>query len=292
MGAGTLHLNGTTANIAIGAANTWQSSGIQLQYNQGSPRVFIGSTVDKSLQLSNDELVIGDRVELVGVNGYNNNGVKLDYIDPYLITTYFRDATSSFSTPSSSDPRVFSLSGTNRYGLISNHGAIDGGSYFGAGSLKFSFDAFLSIPLGSHLDSRIEFGFGQMRLDTTGSSNQRISFKFNPTPGRTSAGRTTVTPIFRSVTGAEISGPSHDVIFSSPSFEMIYTKEDVIEDSTIKYYLTDSFYGTTLLFTITNPDISNYFGGGCGVIIDRIDGNTYPTMGVRLNGFKLTGKGI
>jgi len=292
MGAGTLHLNGSNANIAIGAATTWQSSGIQLQYNQGSPRVFIGSTVDKSLQLSNDELVIGDRVELVGVNGYNNNGVKLDYIDPYLITTYFRDATSSFSTPSSSDPRVFSLSGTNRYGLISNHGAIDGGSYFGAGSLKFSFDAFLSIPLGSHLDSRIEFGFGQMRLDTTGSSNQRISFKFNPTPGRTSAGRTTVTPIFRSVTGAEISGPSHDVIFSSPSFEMIYTKEDVIEDSTIKYYLTDSFYGTTLLFTITNPDISNYFGGGCGVIIDRIDGNTYPAMGVRLNGFKLTGKGI
>jgi len=46
MGAGTLHLNGTTANIAIGAATTWASDGIQLQYNSGTPRAHIGSTTN------------------------------------------------------------------------------------------------------------------------------------------------------------------------------------------------------------------------------------------------------
>ena len=46
MGAGTLHLNGTSANIAIGAATTWASNGIQLQYNSGTPRAHIGSTTN------------------------------------------------------------------------------------------------------------------------------------------------------------------------------------------------------------------------------------------------------
>jgi hypothetical protein len=49
MGAGTLHLSGTDANIAIGAATTWGSDGIQLQYNSNNsstanPRAFIGSS--------------------------------------------------------------------------------------------------------------------------------------------------------------------------------------------------------------------------------------------------------
>jgi len=51
MGAGTLHLSGTNANIAIGASTTWASSGIQLQYNSNNsatanPRAFIGSSVN------------------------------------------------------------------------------------------------------------------------------------------------------------------------------------------------------------------------------------------------------
>jgi len=46
MGAGTLHLNGTTANIAIGTATTWASNGIQLQYNSGTPRAHIGSATN------------------------------------------------------------------------------------------------------------------------------------------------------------------------------------------------------------------------------------------------------
>ena len=46
MGAGTLHLSGSNANIAIGAATTWASNGIQFQYNSGTPRAHIGSTTN------------------------------------------------------------------------------------------------------------------------------------------------------------------------------------------------------------------------------------------------------
>jgi len=48
--AGTLHLSGSNANIAIGASTDWASNGIQLQYNEvggaAKPRAHIGSTTN------------------------------------------------------------------------------------------------------------------------------------------------------------------------------------------------------------------------------------------------------
>ena len=58
MGAGTLHLEGSNANIAIGDSTTFGASGIQLQYNEvsgaGKPQMYIGDGANQYVKYTVD----------------------------------------------------------------------------------------------------------------------------------------------------------------------------------------------------------------------------------------------
>jgi len=53
---------------------TWQASGIQLQYNSGTPRLYVGDGLDKFMQFDTD-FKLGRDSKLLGADAYNNDGI-------------------------------------------------------------------------------------------------------------------------------------------------------------------------------------------------------------------------
>ena len=74
MGAGTLHLEGTDANIAIGDSTTFETKGIQLQYNEvnsvGKPQFYAGDGSESYIKYTTDGSVeIKGQIVITGGSG-------------------------------------------------------------------------------------------------------------------------------------------------------------------------------------------------------------------------------
>ena len=89
MGAGYLHLNGGSAYLAIGASTGWETTGIQIQYNSGTPRWFAGNkTNEKYIEFDGTNLLIGRDTQLHGINYFGStNRVIAGSIGSQIPTT-------------------------------------------------------------------------------------------------------------------------------------------------------------------------------------------------------------
>ncbi len=72
MGAGYIHLQGSDANIAIGNSRNWRSTGIQQQYNNGTPRQFMGNYSNgKYIEFDGSDVNLGYNTNLEGLISWN-----------------------------------------------------------------------------------------------------------------------------------------------------------------------------------------------------------------------------
>lgn len=72
-------LDASNSAISIKSA-TWQNDGIQLQYNAGNPRMYVGDGVSKYIQFDGTDVTIGPQVSF-GINSatWQNDGIQLQY---------------------------------------------------------------------------------------------------------------------------------------------------------------------------------------------------------------------
>ncbi|RLA02468.1 MAG: hypothetical protein DRQ47_06765, partial [Gammaproteobacteria bacterium] len=69
-----------TTSISIGAASTWQSDGIQLQYNGGNPRFYAGDGSSKYIQFDGADLTLGSQVSFgIKSTTWQTDGIQLQY---------------------------------------------------------------------------------------------------------------------------------------------------------------------------------------------------------------------
>lgn len=65
-------LDASNKAISIKSA-TWQSDGVQIQYNSGNPRAYIGDGSNKYFQFDGTDVSIGRDSKLLGADAYNND---------------------------------------------------------------------------------------------------------------------------------------------------------------------------------------------------------------------------
>jgi len=71
-GAIDLGQTGVLPSIWINSA-TWQASGVQIQYNSGTPRMYVGDGGNKYMQFDGTNFSLGNDVQLLGADAFNNN---------------------------------------------------------------------------------------------------------------------------------------------------------------------------------------------------------------------------
>jgi hypothetical protein len=71
---------------------TYGQKGIQLQYNSGTPRIYVGDGAFKSMQFDGTELLLGRDTEMLGASSYNNTAIYFhtyfESIDSYNVSTF------------------------------------------------------------------------------------------------------------------------------------------------------------------------------------------------------------
>lgn len=93
-------------------SSTWQASGIQLQYNSGSPRMYVGDGADKYIQFDGTDLSIGRDSKLLGSDSYNNDsiyyhmhlGIEVGLVDTGNVgTRVYDDYVTAFANTGATD---------------------------------------------------------------------------------------------------------------------------------------------------------------------------------------------
>jgi len=73
MTSGYLWLKGAGAKINVGASQTYQSQGIQLEYNSGTPRMYIGDGSQKFMEFDGTNYTVGRDVVVRNTLSWNND---------------------------------------------------------------------------------------------------------------------------------------------------------------------------------------------------------------------------
>ena len=97
-----------SSNMYIGIkSSTFGAPGIQLQYNSGTPRFYVGNGGYKSVQFDGTDVILGRDSKLLGADAYNNDNI---YISGFLPWFFYQDnSTGGGSFGTSADGIVASV---------------------------------------------------------------------------------------------------------------------------------------------------------------------------------------
>lgn len=74
--ASNMWINAASQYLAIGSA-TFGNQGIQLQYNGGTPRAYVGDGLDRYMKFDGTNLVLGPKTKLAGAGGYDDDDLYI-----------------------------------------------------------------------------------------------------------------------------------------------------------------------------------------------------------------------
>jgi hypothetical protein len=219
-------LDSNTGAVSIGSS-TYGSAGIQLQYNSGAPRFYVGDGSNKSIEFDGTDVVLGSESQVLGASAYSNSGT---YVNGMPADFAFQETTSG--------------AGSITY-PAGRHAYLDTGGTTGSAYIQMSYTSGLSLTSASWSnDIKLKF-VAEVNNYTNGDSffgvgnylggNNCVGFLLDETDGHIYSYVEDGTTTTANDLGAFSSGPHlYEIVFTSATSAKFYidgTLQDTVSSN-------------------------------------------------------------